>query len=411
MTDTKSTSLGSFTWLIPIAAIAAGGILGTTTATAKYKEPTLELAQHKATVDPTKVAKFSPDGEPIVHLPIPTTYEFGVMARGEERSHSFKVQNIGGGPLTMKVLDTTCKCTVGELGNDVVRPGETADVTLTWVAKSYDREFRQSATIETNETGKYREIIFSVAGKVAQLALPDNPIVKFQRVSRTESQSFVSNVYAYRDRDLVITGHNFSKPETAEFFEVKTEPLPREEWNDTEAKSALKVTFNIKPGLPLGRNQQIIALETNKDDIPPMDIAVELTVISDISIAGKMTEFNDEANMVKFGAVDSSLGKAIHLNLWVKGEYKEQVDFSVASIDPESALAVEIGDPRDITATDADGNETVLTRRFPLSVLVKKGSPALRRRGSKQGELGRIVLNTNHPEIEQFDIKVQFETQ
>lgn len=411
MTVTKSASLGSFTWLIPIAALAAGGLVGTTTARAKYKEPTLELAQHEATADPTKVAEFTPDGEPIVHLPIPSTYEFGVMARGEERSHSFKVQNIGGGPLTLTVLDTTCKCTVGDIGNDTVKPGETADVTLTWVAKSYDREFRQSATIETNDPGKYREIIFSIEGKVAQLALPDTPIMKFQRVSRTEPQSFVTKVYGYRDRDLIIAGHSFAKPEIAEFFDIKTEPLPKEEWEDSEAKSAIQVTFDIKPGLPLGRNQQIISLETNKADIPPMEVSVELIVISDISVMGKLTEFNDETNMAKFGVVDSSRAREMYLNLWVKGEYKEEVDFSVASIDPESVLEVDIGDPKDLTSTDADGNETVLTRRFPLTVRVKKDSPSVRRMGSKQGELGRIVLNTNHPEIEQFDIKVQFATQ
>lgn len=411
MTDTNRSSLGRLAWFVPIIAVVAGGFVGSTTATAKFKEPKLELAQHESVADPTKAAVFSADADPIVYLPIPNTYEFGVMAREEERSHSFKVQNIGGGPLTLKVLDTTCKCTVGELEDETVSPGETVDVTLTWVAKSYDREFRQSATIETNDPGKYREIIFSVAGKVSQLALPDVPIMKFQRVSRTEPQSFVTNVYAYRDRDFVVTGHDFSKPEIAEFFDVKTEPLPKEEWEDSEAKSAIKVTFDIKPGLPLGRNQQIIALETNKEDIPPMDVAVELIVISDISVLGKLSEFKDETNTVMFGPVDSNVGKDIHLNLMVKGEYKEQVDFSVASIDPESNLEVEIKEPHDVTDTDADGNETLLTRRFPLTVRVKKGSPAIRRLGSKQGKLGRIVLNTNHPEIEQFEIKVQFATQ
>ena len=114
--------------------------------------------------------------------------------------------------------------------------------------------------------------------------------------------------------------------------------------------------------------------------------------------------------MLRFGAVDASSGDVASLHLMVKGKYKEQVEFSVESIDPEAALAVEIRDPVDIKSTDADGNETLVTRRFPLTISIKKDSPVLRRLGSKQGDVGRIVLNTNHPEIEQFDIKVQFST-
>ena len=206
----NSNSIGRLSWLIPIAAVALGGFIGAATAKARYQEPVLELAQHKALPDSAE-APVLEDAKPIVYLPVPTEYEFGVMAREEERSHTFKVQNIGNGPLTLKVLDTTCKCTVGALGKDNVLPGETADVTLTWQAKSYAREFRQSATIETNDQGKFREIIFSVSGQVLQLAMPDTPLMKFSRVSRGDPQSFVTKVYGFRDKDRVITGHTFSK--------------------------------------------------------------------------------------------------------------------------------------------------------------------------------------------------------
>lgn len=406
----NSNSTGRFSWLIPVAAIGLGTLIGAATARAKYQEPILELAQHEALPDSSKVAVLE-DAKPIVHLPVPSTYEFGVMAREEERSHTFKVQNIGSGPLTLKVLDTTCKCTVGALGKENVLPGETADVTLTWQAKSYAREFRQSATIETNDQGKFREIVFSVSGQVLQLAMPDTPLMKFSRVSRSDPQSFVTKVYGFRDKDLVITGHTFTENDIAEYFDIKTEPLPRDEWEDSEAKSAIEVTVNIKPGLPLGRNRQIIVLETNKGDIAPMDVAVEMTVVSDISVLGRASRFDDEMNLLKFGSVNSAKGETERLHLMVKGKHMEVVDFSVESIDPESALEVQIGDPVDVTQTDADGNDELLARRFPLTVSVKQGSPSLRRLGSKQGELGKIVLNTKHPEIEQFDIKVQFSTQ
>ena len=251
---------------------------------------------------------------------------------------------------------------------------------------------------------------FSVAGKVQQLALPDLPLVKFSTVSRSEEQKFETKIYGFRDKDLVITGHSFSDEETAKFFEVKTAPLPKEEWEDSLATSAIRVSVRIKSGLPIGVVRQIIVLETNKSDIAPMDVAVEMTVVSDISVNGP-SRFNDETNMLMLGAVDSEKGAEERLHLVVKGEYKEDVEFSVLEIDPESALEVEIGDPFDLHDTDANGVKTLVTRMVPVKIRVKKGSSSVRRLGSKQGALGKISFATKHPEIEQFDVTVGFAVQ
>lgn len=407
MNQNSSAKPNRLVWLIPILAIVAGTAIGASTALSKYQEPELRLAGHEVTADEKPPAV--KDAKPRVYLPTPNTFDFGVMARNEQQSHTFKVQNIGSGPLTLKVLDTTCKCTVGKLGNDTINAGETADVTLTWEAKSYDREFRQSATIETNDQAQ-REIVFSIFGQVLQLAMPDLPLVKFSRVLRSEPLSFQTTVYGYRDKDLVITGHEFSNEEIADFFSVRTEPLLEGEWEDPQAKSAIRVRVDIKPGLPMGVVRQIIALQTNKPDIAPMDVAVDMTVVSDISVLGDR-RFNDELNLLSLGPVPKATGITANMHLMVKGKYKEQVEFSVAELDPEEALEVTIGDPVDITTTNADGEEVLITRRFPLRISVKPGSPNVQRMGSKQGELGRIVFRTNHPDIEQFDIRVQFAVQ
>ena len=411
--NSERKSNGWLTFLIPLLAVAAGTAVGGATAYRSYQDPVLTVAGHEDTTG----AKPSPVKEalPRVYVPDPVEYDFGVMARNEKRSHSFKVQNIGSGPLTLKVLDTTCKCTVGSLGQDSIMPGKTEEVTLTWEAKSYDREFRQSATIETNDKNQ-REMIFSVYGKVIQLAMPDLPLVKFTRISRSEPQSFHTNVYGFRDSDLVITGHHCANEAIADYFTVKTEPLPRSEWptnfsDITEnAKSAVKVSVGIKPGLPLGIVRQIIKLTTNKRDISPIDVTVDISVVSDISVIGSR-DFDDEKNTLSIGPVSRASGHESRLFLMVKGIHKDEVDFTVNSIDPASALEATIGEPASISDTDEDGNPFVVARRFPLTISVKKDSPVMQRLGSKLGPVGRVVLNTKHPEVEQFDIKVRFETQ
>ncbi len=44
-----------------------------------------------------------------------------------------------------------CKCTIGDLKKNELQPGEEAEVELTWTAETSEREFGQSATIETDD--------------------------------------------------------------------------------------------------------------------------------------------------------------------------------------------------------------------------------------------------------------------
>jgi len=181
-----------------------------------------------------------------------------------------------------------------------------------------------------------------------------------------------------------------------------TQQLLKEEWVDPEATSAIRVKVEIQPGLPVGFNHQTIHLETNKVDIAPIDVAVEISIVSDISVLGGRN-FNDDNNLLSLGPVPKSTGREVQLHLMVKGKYRDQVEFSVVEIDPEEALAVEFGDPVEISSG--------IARRFPLKLMVKPNSPSIQRMGSKQGRLGKIRFNTKHPEIQQFEIKVQFAVQ
>ena len=44
---------------------------------------------------------------------------------------------------------TTCKCTLNDMKDTELAPGESTDVTLEWTAKTGDTLFRQEATILT----------------------------------------------------------------------------------------------------------------------------------------------------------------------------------------------------------------------------------------------------------------------
>ena len=394
----------SFLWIIPFLAAILGTGIGAVSAVLGYQPPSIQLAGHEAQdisqleapIDKLSSRAIVPDGN---------EYDFGMMARGEKKSHAFLVRNIGNGPLTLNVVNTTCKCTVGELEKDTIPAGESVEVTLTWEARSYDREFRQSATIETNDRAT-RELVFSVYGEVSQLALPEVPMATFTRVSRSEPKTFRTPIYGYRDSDLLITSHDFSDPSLAEFFDVTVEPLPEAAWSDPAAKSGLMCTVVIKPGLPIGEVEQGIKLNTNKKDIPPLELGVTMTVVSDISVVG--SKFYSDKNLLVWGApAKGDVENRRKLFLIVKGQYKQDVEFAVIQSDPEQALTAEFGDAVEVKR-EIDGKSQVIARRFPMDVVIKKGASGIQRMGNDQGPLGQLVLSTNHPEIDEYKIFVKF---
>lgn len=402
--NSSTQSRTSRIWLVPVLAILAGTGVGAASAITRYEAPEMILPGHHAGVGSQNAVAIT-DATPRAVIVDGNEFDFGVMARGEKKSHSFQVRNIGNGDLTLSVVNTTCKCTVGSLERDTIPSGETVDITLTWEAKSYAREFRQSATIETNDRST-REIILSVHGKVVQLAMPETPMVQFNRVSRSESLTFETPIYGFRDEDLQITGHEFFDNSVADFFDVQIEPLSKDKWNEPNATSALNCKVEIKPGLPVGEVRQGIRLHTNKPDIPSMEISIEMNVVSDISVVGPKLDSNK--NILDWGQPAlKEVDNRRSLFLIVKGPFKDQVDFSVSKADPAGVLDATFGEAVDVKR-NVDGKETVIAKRIPMNVIIKKGSAGVQRMGSLKEPYGRIHLNTNHPEIEEFVIKVKF---
>ncbi|MCP4508652.1 MAG: DUF1573 domain-containing protein, partial [Fuerstiella sp.] len=63
------------------------------------------------------------------------TFDFGSMAVGDEREHSFVIRNEGDADLHLLAGEPTCKCTAFELSSTTVKPGEEASLLVRWVGK------------------------------------------------------------------------------------------------------------------------------------------------------------------------------------------------------------------------------------------------------------------------------------
>lgn len=93
------------------------------------------------------------------------THDFGMLDPHTTASHEFKITNNGTDPLALDIGDTGCKCTTGKLQNGLLQPGESTTVKLTWNTGYQADEYRQTATLITNDPLK-ETITLAVEGEI-----------------------------------------------------------------------------------------------------------------------------------------------------------------------------------------------------------------------------------------------------
>src|SRR5688572_26118142 len=78
-----------------------------------------------------------------------TSHSSGETDRHAEGEYELMCRNEGKTPSGLKKGQTTCKCTMSEMKNGRLRPGESQPSKLTWTAKTGESDFSQSAEIIT----------------------------------------------------------------------------------------------------------------------------------------------------------------------------------------------------------------------------------------------------------------------
>jgi hypothetical protein len=314
---------------------------------------------------------------------------------------------VGGAPLVLKKGKTTCKCTVSKLSGSSFAPGETANVTLEWTSQDAgpDPQYAQTAVIHTNDP-QQRTIVLKVHGIIAQSfrALPTS--LPLGRVNANEGTSATFRVFGFQTDTVDILDIDYADQQLASYFDVALEPLAGEEVEEEKgAKSGLLAQLTVKSGLPLGPISQTIQLTARGPDNQDVKLKVGVrgTTVGDIMFAGSPRVFIRDRNLLKLGTVDQQAGAEAVLYMFVKGEHRQQTEFSVAATEPERYLDVTISEPQAL-------NEGKTIKRT-LTVRVPPGLDPINRTGSESTDYGQIVLKTTHPDHQEVKILVKFSVQ
>ena len=374
------------------------------------------FVEKRSTFDADEAAKEAKDdrtegsekkGTPKLEVVNGDVYDFGSMERTESMSHTFILKNTGTAPLTMKLMQTSCKCTFSEdLGvSKSLVPGAETEVTLTWEPKNYDREFEQIAIIETNDMAQ-RTLDLRVKGVVIQKVRPEPSNLVLSSVSQKEETKNLLRVYAYKRDDLQVVDYKWRDDEKKDLFEVEMRPLTEGELaSERGALSGSLVTVTTKPGLPFGTIDQELDLKTNLDDEDQwVNVPVIVNVESDVNIQSfdKRYPFHSRTNRLDIGTVSKGKPVETRLNLFVKNFEGEDKNIALKVLDnetiPQNGITAEIGQVRSIGGA----------KMIPVTIKIPDDQPAVSLEGSDVKSIGRIVIETNIESAKRIEIFVSF---
>lgn len=322
-------------------------------------------------------------------------YDFGVMSRNEKRSHVFVVRNRGNIPLQLAFIDKSCQCTEVQISKTDVEPNGTSEITLTWQPSTFRRDFQQTARFQTNDPARV-ELDLTVKGQVQQIVEIIPPAINWDGVIHGQSPTTTFDLIGYREQPMAIDRVEFLDESTAEFFSAEIQPLTPEDLRPIpHAVSGSRVTLRLRPGLPIGRFAQRVRVHTNQNDLEPLELPIQGSIGGNIRFFG--SNFNAENGTWELGTLEPT-ADAKTLWLLVPVVEGQPLEIRVASVDPPEAL------------------EVTLTSATPTGKLMKQGvqlkaipvGHTVNRLGNADGPLGKITLETNHPDMPRIEIPVAF---
>ena len=223
-------------------------------------------SRKQATATPAPAAKEDPEAPEVSATgPYPkavldeTEFAFGAMEAGEERTHMFVVRNEGEAPLKLVKGTTTCKCTLSELAQGEVPPGESAEIELTWKPVAESTMFRQVANILTNDP-KRTKIELTVSGTVdAKFHFSPADTWHLHEINESEPTPFTGSIYSTVLDKFQITDLKVDSP----FATVKSEPLEAEVLKELHAQSGYSIALEIRPDIPVGEFRFPLIVQTD----------------------------------------------------------------------------------------------------------------------------------------------------
>lgn len=380
---------------------------------------------------------------PKVELPDGRTFDFGVMRPDEKGQHVFVVKNIGEEALVLKVGASTCKCTVGELGDELLEPGEQTEVTMSWTVLTNEKTFGQSAELRTNDPNQVA-IRFEINGSVVRdvQLLPEE--VTFGDVAAGEDTEFDFSVFSYMNEPMTAGDVKFSDDainEVTEFEVTPFEPSEQDGVNES-ATQGFRVHGKIRPGLkqgPVSSNVMLTLRPQADSDVSTGDVAEESAAAADASeTPDNATEVDESPSTEKaalerervvyipvsgrvvgalsmlpnsrlkgvsgggyvfdFGILGHDDPMTAKAFVRLKGADHASTKLSIGEVSPADNVKAKLGKPV------GQGSMSL----YPLDLELVPGATATDRLGMNKGDYGFVMIESDDPQVPALKLILKF---
>jgi hypothetical protein len=102
--------------------------------------------------------------QPIVEI-LESEYDFGLIKQGEKATHNYKIRNIGNSDLLITSAKGSCGCTVPEWPREPIKPGNEANIKVTFDSKGKTGKQNKRITLMTNAIPNVK--ILTIKGEIS----------------------------------------------------------------------------------------------------------------------------------------------------------------------------------------------------------------------------------------------------
>lgn len=206
-------------------------------------------------------------------------FNFGKMYFTDSGKHEFVLFNRGDHNLTLSAGSTSCVCTVSEIKDTDLAPGQSTKVLVSWRSMQRAGPFHQSVTILTSDPLR-PEVTFTIKGEYIPSIYADPDELIFGQIAGNKPVTRETRIFCnLPNQQIKIQRRQVTDPSLENFFQIDDVPLSADELRKHKGvASGILVRVTVKPGLPAGRFQQRILLSTNLPAAPEVDLPLFGTV-------------------------------------------------------------------------------------------------------------------------------------
>jgi len=316
-------------------------------------------------------------------LVIPTLeHNFGEIKKGSVATHSFTFRNEGKADLEVARVVPSCGCTASEF-TKVVPPGQEGKVTLMFNSVGFNGAVSKSAEVYTNDP-EHPQFTLMMNAVVASDDAPQGTRVGpfivgpanqwGSRAPRGASANGLITITNTTQQPIKIT----KLDPNGSAFDAKLQTL--------EEGKRYSVSFASSPTLSIGSHAQTVKLVTDSQETPGLELQLEVTVISPITVNPTSLVFDNVP--VSNPEMEISL---VSKFLWVRAGRGAGLEIkSVTSDLPFIKVKSEIGDP----------NGSSITLRVGFSEKPPKGT-----------HTGKIKIETNNADAKVLEVPITVNAQ